>query len=127
MINMLHKVACKILKKSSVPYTSHTWHWSAATNLANAGVSFINLKRHGQWLSDSVVKGCIANSKPLQDKMLHCLMPNSGRNKCGKRTSGSKGTLEKPTTTTGLLKIMKKLICQTNHLNQKVPIRPLLG
>ena len=28
-------------------YTSHCWRRSAATNLADAGVSFINLKQHG--------------------------------------------------------------------------------
>ena len=36
---------------------------------------FINFKRQGQWVSDSVVKGYIANSKPLRQERLHCLLP----------------------------------------------------
>ena len=74
-LNSLHKVACSILKKNENGYTSHCWRSSAATNLADAGVSFINLKRHGQWVSDSVVEGYIANSKPLREERLHCLLP----------------------------------------------------
>ena len=80
-INLLHGVACEILGKDPSSYTSHTWRRSAATNLADAGVSFINLKRHGQWISDSVVEGYIANSKPLRDERLHCLMPRDMRPK----------------------------------------------
>ena len=74
-LNKLQKVACTILKKNDIGYTSHCWRRSAATNLADAGVSFINLKRHGQWVSDSVVEGYIANSKPLREERLHCLLP----------------------------------------------------
>ena len=44
-VNKLHAIACEILNK---PYTSHTWHRSAVTNLVDAGMSFINLKWHGQ-------------------------------------------------------------------------------
>ena len=120
MINMLHKVACKILKKSPNPYTSHTWRWSAATKLADAGVSFINIKWHGQWLSDSVDKGYIANSKPLRDERLHCLMPDSG-GKSGEKGQGAVKGGQKKTATTRLLKSTKKLICLTTHLNRKVP------
>ena len=36
MINMLHIVGCKILKKAPYTYTSYNWHWYAATNLADA-------------------------------------------------------------------------------------------
>ena len=80
-VNTLHGIACGILNKDPKPYTSHTWRRSAATNLADAGVSFLNLKRHGQWISDSVVEGYIANSKPLRDERLHCLMPKELRDK----------------------------------------------
>ena len=73
-MNKLHKVACEILKCPDTGNNSHTWHWSAATNLANTGLSFINLKRHGQWITDSVVEGYIANSRPLKN-CLHCLIP----------------------------------------------------
>ena len=74
-VNGLHSVACKILRKSSSGYTSHCWRRSAATNLADAGVSLINLKRHGQWTSDKVVEGYIANSKPLRQERLNGLLP----------------------------------------------------
>ena len=80
-VNKLHGIACGILNKDPKPYTSHTWRRSAATNLADAGVSFLNLKRHGQWISDSVVEGYIANSKQLRDERLHCLMPKELRDK----------------------------------------------
>ena len=74
-------MACNILKKSSANYTSHTWRRSAATNLADANVSLINLKRHGQWVSDSVVEGYIANSRPLREERLRCLLPEVEREK----------------------------------------------
>ena len=74
-VNKLHKVTYEILKRCDTGYTSHTWHRSAATNLADTGVSFINLKRQGQWISDSVVESYIANSRPLRKKRLLCLMP----------------------------------------------------
>ena len=74
-VKKLHKVACEILKRPETGYTSHTWSWSAAISLANAGVSFINLKHHGQWILDSVVEGYIANFRPLRNERLHCLMP----------------------------------------------------
>ena len=35
---------------------------------------FINLKQRGQWVSDSVVEGYTANSKPLHQERLHCLL-----------------------------------------------------
>ena len=95
VVNDLHKVACKILNKNADPYTSHTWRRSAATNLADAGVSFINLKRHGQWLSDSVVEGYIANSKPLRDERLHCLMPDPEKKKGNEAKEGRKKANEK--------------------------------
>ena len=56
-------ICCEILHRDPVEYTGHAFRHSAATNLADAGVSFVNLKRHGQWKSDSVAEGYIANSK----------------------------------------------------------------
>ena len=78
-INLLHGVVCEILGNDVTTYTSHTWLQPAATNLAGAGVSFINLKRYGQWILDSVVEGYIANSKPLRDERLHRLMQSDMR------------------------------------------------
>ena len=80
-INKLHSITYNILKKDPKPYMSHTWHRSAVTNLADVGVSFINLKQHGQWISYSVVEDYIVNSKPLRDKRLHYLMPKELRKK----------------------------------------------
>ena len=74
-VNKLHKAACEILKRPPTRYTSHTLHRSAAINLADVSVSFINLKRHGQWMSDSIVEGYLANSRLLRNERLHCLMP----------------------------------------------------
>ncbi len=71
----LIKKACVILGKQPTGYTGHCMRRSAATNLADQGVSFVNLKRHGQWRSDSVVEGYIANSEPIRLERLYGLMP----------------------------------------------------
>ena len=76
----------KFLEKDASAYTSHTWRRSAATNLADARVNFIFHNRHGQWISYSVMEGYIANSKPLRDERLHCLMLSDMRPK--KMTEG---------------------------------------
>ena len=73
-IAKLQVSACNILNKSDNNYTSHTWRRSEATNLADAGVSLINLKRHGQWFSDSIVEGYIANSQLLLQERLRFLL-----------------------------------------------------
>jgi len=65
---------CKVPNKPEEGYTGHCLHRSAATNLADCRVSFVNLKRHGQWKSDSVVKGYIADSEPLCMERLHTLI-----------------------------------------------------
>jgi len=62
--------ACKVLDIPVDGYTGHCLRRSAATNLADRGVSFVNLKRHGQWKSDSVVEGYTANSEPLRMERL---------------------------------------------------------
>ena len=108
VVNDLHTIACKILNKNPDPYTTHTWRRSAATNLADAGVSFINLKRHGQWLSDAVVEGYIANSKPLRDERLHCLMPDPDKKKEMRKKKEVKRQMKKMNTITRLLKSTNK-------------------
>ena len=72
-------LACKVLGKDPFGYTGHAFRRSAATNLADAGVSFVNLKRHGQWQSDSVCEGYIANSKALQTERVQYLLPEKRR------------------------------------------------
>ena len=71
------KRCCAILDVPTKDYTSHAFRRSAATNLADSGVSLINLKRHGQWKSDKVVEGYIANSKPLRKERMEGLMPQA--------------------------------------------------
>ena len=86
-VNMLHVAACKILQRNRKGYSSHCWRRSAATNLADAGVSLINLKRHGQWVSDRVVEGYIANSLPLRKERLNCLLPAEEKEEVGQVNS----------------------------------------
>jgi len=80
-ISKFTKKACEILGIPPKGYTTHCWRRSAATNLADEGVSFVNLKRHGQWASDSVVEGYIANSKILRTEREQKLLPRHRRNK----------------------------------------------
>ena len=73
------KKMCDMLHIDADGYTTHCFRRSAATNLADAGVSFINLKRHGQWQSDAVVEGYIANSKPMRLEREVNLVPENLR------------------------------------------------
>ena len=86
-VNILHVAACKILKRNKKGYSSHCWRRSAATNLADAGVSLINLKLHGQWVSSRVVKDYIANSLPLSKEYLNCCHLRRKRKKLGRSTA----------------------------------------
>ena len=78
-IGKFHCVACEILKKPAEGYMLHTWWQSEATNIADAGINFINLKRHRQWVSNAVVEGYIVNSTPLREERLTSLMPAKKR------------------------------------------------
>ena len=77
LIKNLHKNACKILHITAEKYTTHCWRRSATTNLADRRVSFFNLKRHGQWKSNSVVEGSITNSELIRKERETCLLPAS--------------------------------------------------
>ena len=90
------KGACNILNKSPSGYTSHAFRRSAATNLADSGVSFVNLKRHGQWKSDAVVEGYIANSKPLRLEREEGLLPTHAKKQ---RKQATAPPLDPPNTT----------------------------
>jgi len=57
-------------------YSNHSWRRSGATNLADSGCSRTNLKRHGQWTSDAVAEGYIANSRPLRLEKMNMLKPD---------------------------------------------------
>ena len=73
------KHMCSILGMDDSKYTSHAFRRSAATNLADGGVSFVNLKRHGQWKSDSVAESYIANSRVLRAERELLLLPEKLR------------------------------------------------
>ena len=70
---------CVCDNKPPTGYSTHCFRRSAATNLADSGVSIFNLKRHGQWKSDYAVVGYIANSKPLRIEREQNLLPPSLR------------------------------------------------
>ena len=75
------------LEKFKIGYSSQFWRRSIATNLANAGVSLLHLKRHGQWDSGRKVEGYMANSLPLRQELLNCLLPVEERNVVGQENS----------------------------------------
>ena len=56
-------------------HTSHQWRRSAAINLVDTGMLFINLRWHSQWNSDCVAEGVKKKSKPLPKQRLNCLLP----------------------------------------------------
>ena len=67
------KLAATMLKKPADGYTTHSFRRSAATALADSGVSITNLKRHGRWKSDAVAEGYIDNSAPLLEEKMNLL------------------------------------------------------
>ena len=94
LVKYLHKIVWGILQISSQDYTTNFQKRSAATNLTERGVSFINLKRHGQWKSNSIVEGYIANSEPLGEnegcvlykRILHLVLhPRNLKMKCERK------------------------------------------
>ena len=70
------KETAKDLNLEEAKYSNHSWHRSGATNLADSGCSRTNLKRHGQWQSDAVAEGYIANSRPLRLEKMNMLKPD---------------------------------------------------
>jgi hypothetical protein len=49
-------------------YTRHSLRVSSATALADEGATLLALKRHGQWMSDTVAVGYIRESKVVRAK-----------------------------------------------------------
>jgi len=70
---------CKLLGISDEGYTSHGFRRSAATNLADTGVTLVNLKRHGQWSADSSAERYLENSKPIREERECLLMPQKNQ------------------------------------------------
>ena len=67
------KETAEMLGLDPTNYSNHSWGRSGATNLADSGCSRTNLKRRGQWTSDAVAKGNIANSRPLRLEKMNML------------------------------------------------------
>ena len=83
-VNRLHVAG---LNRTTKGYSSYCWRRPATTNLTDAGVSLINLKRHRQWVSNKVVEGYIANSLPLREERLNCLLPAEEKEEVGQVNS----------------------------------------
>jgi len=69
------KDSCAVMGMESEGYTTHCFRRSAATNLADAGMSLVNLKRHGQWKSDASAERYIANSILIREEREKLLVP----------------------------------------------------
>ena len=70
------KMMCTILGIDDTSgYSIHAFRRFAATNLADAGVSLVNLKRHGQWKSDATAERYIANSLPIRKERVQKFLP----------------------------------------------------
>ena len=69
------KETTEMLGLGPTKYSNHSWRRSGATNLADNGCSKTNLKCHGQWTSDTVAEGYIANSRPLCLEKMNLLKP----------------------------------------------------
>ena len=87
------KLAAVLSREDPKLFSSHSWRRSGATNLADGGCSRMDLKRHGQWKSDTVAESYIANSRPLRLQKVNLLKP------AHLRTSGN----EKPSAITPYL------------------------
>lgn len=75
--NLLSKyansVAIQLGKPNPENYTGHCFRVSAATALADAGASNLNLKRHGGWKSDSVAESYLRDSKKMKMEIANLL------------------------------------------------------
>ena len=59
----------------------------SSNNLADTGVSLINLKQHRPWVSNRVIEGYIANSLPLHKEHFNCLLPVEEKEEVGQVNS----------------------------------------
>ena len=89
-INALTEVprrACEILGIDADGYTTNCWRRSATMNMADCGISLINLKRAGGWSSDKVAQEYVDNSKKVRMDNMELLQPvesecNTEERKC---------------------------------------------
>jgi hypothetical protein len=64
--NLPKEIATFLGLPNPLSYTGHCLRATSATLLADAGISMMNLKRHGGWKSDTVVEGYLRESKKLK-------------------------------------------------------------
>ena len=57
------KIATYLQLQEPDKYTGHSFRGSGATHLADSGATTLQIKRAGNWHSDGVVEGYVANSK----------------------------------------------------------------
>ena len=84
------KETARDLGLDETKYSNHSWRRSGATNLADSRCSKTNLKRHGQWTSDTVAEGYIANSRPLRLEKMNMLKPDRLKNEDKKKEEAKK-------------------------------------
>lgn len=70
---MCRRIADFLQLTNPETFTAHCLRRSAATLMANAGVSQINLKKFGRWKSDSVAMGYIDESATSKRKLAQTL------------------------------------------------------
>ena len=86
---------CHILCKSTSVYKTCNFQRSAATSLADSGVSITNLKRHGQWKSSDVAEGYIVNSEQICQERERMLLPERLRKVVGPKPTHHPALLPK--------------------------------
>ena len=96
------KETAKDLGLDDAKFSIHSWRLSGATNLVDSGCTITNLKRHGQWTSDAVAEGYIANSRPLRPKKMNMFKPERLKQEDKKKEAGAilnaLGMARKPST-----------------------------
>ena len=105
------KETAKDLGLDAAKYSNHSWRRSGATNLADSGCSKNNLKCHGQWTSDTVAEGYIANSRPLRLEKMNMLKPN-----CLKKEEKRKETMKETGTILNALGVTRKASTQVMEI-----------
>ena len=74
---ILHRIEI-FLKLPPNSLTSHVWRRSAATELANSGISLLGLKRAGRWKNLASAEEYLEHSIPVQQDRVNRLFHNTG-------------------------------------------------
>ena len=93
MLTYVPKRACEVLGMDHSGYTTHCWRRSAAMNMADRGISLLNLKRAGGWTSDAVAQQYIGSSKKVRVDNMRLLEPEPDVGGVGKEINGGAETI----------------------------------